>query len=94
MSDIAQKLWVFCHTLCHDGVADKSTPIPVLNPDGLLPAGIHDCTLDELKAAFGRFQGNAHRPRLFAMLEKFLSAVRVAELVSCLLGWQFCHGQT
>src|SRR6185369_15178268 len=60
-------------------------PIPVLNRDGFLPAGIHDCTLDELKATFGRFQGRDQRPRLFGKLEEFLTAIRAAGLVRCLL---------
>lgn len=60
-------------------------PLPTLNDDGLLPAGIHDCTLDELKAGFGSFQGNDQRPRLFARFERFLAEVRVAGLVRSIL---------
>jgi hypothetical protein len=60
-------------------------PIPALNPDGLLPGGIHDCTLDELKVGFGSFQGNDRRPRLFAGLEIFLAEVRAAGLVRSIL---------
>jgi hypothetical protein len=56
-------------------------PIPALNQEGLLPAGIHDCTLDELKAGFGRFQGNDQRPRLFGRLEAFIVEARAVGLV-------------
>ena len=37
-------------------------PIPNLDAHGLLPAGVHDCTLMEIEAAFA---GNAHRRRLY-----------------------------
>src|SRR6267143_6908647 len=60
-------------------------PLPALNHDGLLPPGIHDCTLDELKVGFGNFQGNDQRPRLFARLEDFLDEARTAGLVRCVL---------
>ncbi|MEK7675796.1 MAG: hypothetical protein AAB676_08195 [Verrucomicrobiota bacterium] len=60
-------------------------PLPTLNRDGLLPASIHDCTFDELKAGLGSFQGNDQRPRLFARLEGFLAEARAAGLVRCIL---------
>ena len=47
-------------------------PIPVLTADGLLPEGIHDCTLDELRERFGQFQRTDWRPRLFERLEAFV----------------------
>ena len=57
-------------------------PIPALDQQGLLPAGIHDCTLDEIKKAFGSFQQSDRRPRLFARLEMFLSEAKGAQLVA------------
>lgn len=36
-------------------------PIPELNQNGLLPTGVHDCTLAEIAGFFG---ANAHRKRL------------------------------
>ena len=36
-------------------------PIPALNPEGFLPAGIFDCTLPELRDHFGTFQTSGHR---------------------------------
>jgi hypothetical protein len=44
-------------------------PIPAFNEYGLLPEGIHDCTLEEAKNRFGRFQQSDRRPQLW---EKFL----------------------
>src|SRR5437867_12297138 len=60
-------------------------PIPPFSPDGLLPVGIHECTIDELKVRFGGFQGSDQRPRLFARLEGFLAEVRAAGLVRSIL---------
>ena len=37
-------------------------PIPKLDVHGLLPAGVHDCTLMEIETVFAR---NAHRRRLY-----------------------------
>jgi len=34
--------------------------------------GIHDCSLDELQARFGSFQGSDRRPKLWAKLTEFL----------------------
>ncbi len=31
-------------------------PIPAFTPDGLLPEGIYDCTVEELRRQFGSFQ--------------------------------------
>ena len=59
--------------------------IPALNQDGLLPEGIHDCTLEEIKARFGSFQATDQRPRLLARLESFLAEVRAAGLVRSVL---------
>jgi hypothetical protein len=54
-------------------------PIP-LNARGLLPQGVHDCSLDEVKARFGSFQGSDRRPRLWATLESFVAEVRMASV--------------
>jgi hypothetical protein len=60
-------------------------PIPALNPDGLLPAGIFDCTLAELRERFGRFQGSDQRTRLFNRLEALAEAMRASDLFETLL---------
>lgn len=52
-------------------------PIPPLDADGLLPVGIHDCTLEELRERFGTFQTTDQRRRLCERLE---ALVREAKL--------------
>lgn len=53
-------------------------PIPDFDPHGLLPVGVHDCTLEEVAARFGVFRGNEQRPRLMAKLEAFITEARGA----------------
>ncbi|MGH9769088.1 MAG: DUF6932 family protein [Blastocatellia bacterium] len=55
-------------------------PIPDLNEDGLLPEGIHDCTLDEIGARFGRFQVTERRIQLFGKLRALVDEERQAGL--------------
>ena len=56
-------------------------PIPDLQ-NGLLPPGVHDCSIEEARARFGSFQGSDRRPRLFAKLEQYLNEVRTTRLVA------------
>jgi hypothetical protein len=56
-------------------------PIPPLDPDGLLPVGVHDCTLAEIKQCFGAFQRSDRRPQLFGKLESFLGEARNSGLI-------------
>lgn len=51
-------------------------PIPAPNADGFLPTGVFDCSLAEVRARFGSFQGNDSRPRLFARLEELIAAMQ------------------
>jgi len=60
-------------------------PIPALNADGFLPVGVYDCTLSELRGRFGAFHDSNQRPRLFARLEEFISALRQSGLFEELL---------
>ena len=63
-------------------------PIPAFDEHGLLPVGVHDCTLDEIKASFGSFQGSQgsdRRPQLFAKLESFVAEARAARLVRSII---------
>jgi len=55
-------------------------PIPDLNEDGLLPEGVHDCTLDEIGARFGRFQVTDRRIELFEKLRLLVEEERQAGL--------------
>ena len=56
-------------------------PIPALSADGLLPEGVHDCTLDEIREQFGSFQQSDRRCRLFERLESFVRAAKSSGLV-------------
>lgn len=60
-------------------------PIPALNTDGFLPAGVFDCTLPELRERFGRFQISDQRTRLFARLEELVAAMQRSGLFEALL---------
>lgn len=60
---------------------DDSVTIPALGPDGLLPDGVHDATLDEVEDRFGRFQETDRRVGLFATLREFVSALSAESLV-------------
>ena len=53
-------------------------PIPALDSHGLLPIGIHDCTLNEIEQMLA---GNRHRKRLFRNLAKCI-AVEIRPLFS------------
>jgi hypothetical protein len=60
-------------------------PIPDLDEEGFLPAGVHDCSLAEIGDRFGRFQGSDRRCRLFEKLDAYVSETGriglIAELV-------------
>lgn len=60
-------------------------PLPAFDEHGLLPIGVHDCTLDELRARFGSFQSTDQRVWLFQKLVALLSEVRSARFAQCLL---------
>jgi hypothetical protein len=47
---------------------------------GLLPAGIHDATLEELEQYFGRFQRTDQRITLCKKLKAYISALKAAEI--------------
>lgn len=60
-------------------------PIPDLNDAGLLPEGIHDCTLAEIGARFGRFQSSDRRVRLFGQLRVLVDEERRAGVAVALI---------
>jgi hypothetical protein len=60
-------------------------PIPELNNEGVLPDGIFDCTLAEVRECFGAFQGSDHRSRLFVRLEDLFQAMQRSGLFEALL---------
>jgi hypothetical protein len=60
-------------------------PIPVLNEDGFLPAGIHDCSLAEIRERFGQFQRTDQRCRLMDRLEAFIQECRATGFVRSMM---------
>ena len=59
--------------------------IPPLDGRGVLPPGLHECTLDQLSEVFGRFQTNEQRVRLTSCLREYVARVRDVELVEYLV---------
>ena len=55
--------------------------IPDFDDDGLLPDGLHDCSLIEVESHFGRFQSSDRRPRLWQKLTEFLREAKGSGLV-------------
>jgi len=60
-------------------------PIPEFEENGLLPFGIHQCTLDDLESRFGCFQSSDRRPLLMQRLKSFLTEVRAAHVVRAIV---------
>ena len=60
-------------------------PIPPLDEHGLLPVGVHDCTIDELRARFGSFQHTDRRPQLIQKLQNLVAEARLGGFVRGLL---------
>jgi hypothetical protein len=56
-----------------------------LNDQGLLPEGIHVCTLDQVEETFGRFNASDKRPKLFRKLKEYCSELRLAEIADHLI---------
>src|SRR6266545_4725586 len=59
--------------------------IPRFNEHGLLPEGIHDCTLAEIEARFGGFQTSDRRPQLWGRFKEFLREVKACGMVVVIL---------
>jgi len=59
--------------------------IPPLNETGLLPEGIHHCTLEEVAAQFGTFQSTDRRPQLWARFAEFVREVKACGVLDAVL---------
>ena len=59
--------------------------IPTLNENGLLPEGIHECTLAEAEARFGRFQTTDRRPQLWSRFMEFVREAKASGMVEAVL---------
>jgi hypothetical protein len=55
-------------------------PIPSLTSEGLLPEGIHNCSLEELRERFGSFRSSDRRPQLYRRLDEFVMELRRLEI--------------
>jgi hypothetical protein len=55
-------------------------PIPESNSEGLLPSGLFDCELPEVRVRFGVFRDSDRRPQLFARLDELARAMRLSGL--------------
>ena len=60
-------------------------PIPALNKEGFLPAGVFDCSLKDIREHFGSFRGSDHRARLFARLEELFRVMKQSGLFETLI---------
>src|SRR4051794_20436335 len=47
-------------------------PIPDYDAGGVLPPGVHLCTMDEIKERFARFQTSDRRLRLYRQLAEYV----------------------
>ncbi len=56
--------------------------IPELTDDGVLPEGVHVCSLSDLKERFGRFDKSDKRVRLTTQLVEYFDSLRQTGLVS------------
>jgi hypothetical protein len=56
-----------------------------LTNEGVLPPGIHDASLEEIKALFGQFQESDRRPRLFERLEKLVAQIKSLDFIRHLI---------
>jgi hypothetical protein len=59
-------------------------PIPELT-DNLLSEGIHDCTIAEIEAVFGRFQKSDRRARLTEKLRAYLADAQRSGVVAAVI---------
>ena len=58
--------------------------IPELH-DGVLPAGLHLCTLEEVKGAFGKFSGSDRRSELTERLTRYIRDTRTSGVASAVV---------
>jgi hypothetical protein len=57
-------------------------PIPDLDAEGLLPAGLHECVMAEIAERFGQFSSCDRRPKLYGQLVEYVRELAKAKLVS------------
>lgn len=60
-------------------------PLPALDPDGHLPDGVYDASLEEVGKRFGCFVESDRRVQLQAALVRFAAEARETDLVAALI---------
>ncbi len=60
-------------------------PIPELTEGGVLPPGVHACSLEEIGQRFGSFQGTDGRVQLYDALVRYVGEARLTKLVRALV---------
>src|SRR5690349_21006811 len=60
-------------------------PIPLLNEWGVLPPGVHDCTMEEIEERLARSQMTDQRIRLLEKLVRYVKEARGTGLAVALL---------
>jgi hypothetical protein len=50
--------------------------LPAFTERGVLPAGIHRASLEEIASRYGRFQRTTQRPQLLRILQEFVAEVQ------------------
>lgn len=65
-----------------------SVAIPSLTPEGLLPAGVHTCSIAEIEDRFGRFNRSDRRIGLTAKFREFIEELKS----TCLVTWVAVDG--
>src|SRR5512132_1116397 len=63
----------------------QTMPIPNLDHRGVLPPGLHACSLDEIQARFGSFQESDRRVRLHEELVRYAAAARDSRMIRALV---------
>jgi hypothetical protein len=68
--------------------------IPELHENGLLPVGVHDCSVAELGQRFGQFQRTDRRCQLYGRLQSFLNEVwAVKQVIAVIVDGSFVTNQ-
>ncbi len=57
----------------------------VLSEMQVLPEGIHDASLEDIRERFGSFQRTSRRTQLFAKLSEYVDEVRKAEIAEAII---------
>ncbi|HEY6168191.1 MAG TPA: hypothetical protein VI454_09140 [Verrucomicrobiae bacterium] len=60
-------------------------PIPPVTKNGVLPEGVHACSMEEVRLRFGVFQGSDRRVGLFNKLAQFVTELRYSGLFAAVV---------